>query len=118
MLDKKISITIDILIKKLKDNKLGSIKLSNKNNTIEISNYSENQNSYQITQNTPSTGLQNKKNDMVLRQSQHGRSMCRRCKMVQDLSKATNTYSSMGQVQKMEKTNDLLQQLRIAESDR
>ena len=37
MLDKKINNTIDILIKKLKDNKLGSIKLSNKINTIEVS---------------------------------------------------------------------------------
>ena len=64
MLDKKINNTIDILIKKLKDNKLGSIKLSNKINTIEISNYSEKQNSYQITQNTPSTGHQNTKNDI------------------------------------------------------
>ncbi len=64
MLDKKINNTIDILIKKLKDNKLGSIKLSNKINTIEISNYSEKQNSYQITQNTPSTEHQNTKNDI------------------------------------------------------
>ena len=64
MLDKKINNTIDILIQKLKDNKLGSIKLSNKINTIEISNYSEKQNSYQITQNTPSTEHQNTKNDI------------------------------------------------------
>ncbi len=64
MLDKKINNTIDILIKKLKDNKLGSIKLSNKINTIEISNYTEKQNSYQITQNTPSTGHQNTKSDI------------------------------------------------------
>ena len=38
MLDKKINETIDILIKKIKDNNLGSIRLSNKTNTIEISN--------------------------------------------------------------------------------
>ena len=62
MLDKKINNTLDILIKKLKDNKLGSIKLSNKINTIEVSNYSENQNSHQITQNSNPTGHQNKKN--------------------------------------------------------
>ena len=38
MLDKKINETIDALIKKVKDNNLGSIKLSNKIDTIEISN--------------------------------------------------------------------------------
>ena len=43
MLDKKINQTIDALIKKIKDNNLGSIKLSNKTNTIEISNNSINQ---------------------------------------------------------------------------
>ena len=51
MLDKKINETIDILIKKLKDNKLGSIKLSNKINTIEISNNSLNKGQYQNNQN-------------------------------------------------------------------
>ena len=40
MLDKKINETIDLLIKKIKDNNLGSIKFSNKVNTIEISNNS------------------------------------------------------------------------------
>ena len=45
MLDKKINETIDALIKKIKENNLGSIKLSNKINTIEISNNSKNQNS-------------------------------------------------------------------------
>ena len=48
MLDKKINETIDFLIKKIKENNLGSIKLSNKINTIEISNtsitYNSNQN--------------------------------------------------------------------------
>ena len=42
MLDKKINETIDALIKKVKDNNLGSIKLSNKINTVEISNSSVN----------------------------------------------------------------------------
>ena len=40
MLDKKINETIDLLIKKIKENNLGSIKLSNKTNNIEISNNS------------------------------------------------------------------------------
>ena len=48
MIDKKINKTIDLLIKKIKDNNLGSIKISNKLNTIEISNntiaHSSNQN--------------------------------------------------------------------------
>ena len=43
MLDKKINETIDKLIKKIKENNLTSIKLSNKINTIEISNNSSNQ---------------------------------------------------------------------------
>ncbi len=61
MLDKKITDTIDILIKKLKDNKLGSIKLSNKINTIEISNNSINQSLYQNNQNTSPEGNKNTK---------------------------------------------------------
>ncbi len=63
MLDKKINNTIDILIKKLKDNNLGSIKLSNKINTIEISNNTVNQSSYQNTQNNLPSVLQNTKID-------------------------------------------------------
>ena len=50
MLDKKINETIDRLIKKIKDNNLTSIKLSNKTNTIEIINNSISQNSSQILQ--------------------------------------------------------------------
>ena len=63
MLDKKINNTIDILIKKLKDNKLGSIKLSNKINTIEISNNTVNQESHQNTQNKLPSVHQNTKID-------------------------------------------------------
>jgi len=51
MLDKKINQTIDALIKKIKDNNLGSIKLSNKINTIEISNNLTNDSFNQNTQN-------------------------------------------------------------------
>ena len=47
MLDKKINETIDFLIKKIKENNLGSIKLSNKTNTIEISNNNLNYNTDQ-----------------------------------------------------------------------
>ena len=38
MIDKKTSNQIDLLIKKLKDNDLGSIKISNKTSSIEITN--------------------------------------------------------------------------------
>ena len=50
MLDKKINDTIDKLIKKIKDNNLTSIKLSNKTNTIEIINKSISENSSQNLQ--------------------------------------------------------------------
>ena len=49
MIDKKINETIDALIKKIKDNNLGSIKLSNKINTIEVTNNAINNS---IQQNT------------------------------------------------------------------
>ena len=50
MLNKKINQTIDDLIKKVKDNNLGSIKLSNKTNSIEISNNTTNYNTVQNNQ--------------------------------------------------------------------
>ena len=40
MIDKKTNTNIDLLIKKLKDNNLGSIKISNKSSSIEIKNNS------------------------------------------------------------------------------
>jgi len=63
MLDKKINETIDALIKKIKDNNLGSIKFSNKTNTIEISNNSVIHSTNQNTQNFLPTNNQNTKND-------------------------------------------------------
>ena len=63
MLDKKINETIDILIKKIKENNLGSIKLSNKTNTIEISNTSTTYNSNQNLQSDRSIASQNDKNE-------------------------------------------------------
>ena len=63
MLDKKINETIDILIKKIKENNLGSIKLSNKTNTIEISNTSITYNSNQNLQSDRSIASQNDKNE-------------------------------------------------------
>ena len=51
MLDKKINETIDQLIKKIKENNLGSIKFSNKTNCIEISNNSIVSSTNQTTQN-------------------------------------------------------------------
>tara|TARA_B100000963_G_scaffold43922_1_gene32753 strand:+ start:7374 stop:7808 length:435 start_codon:yes stop_codon:yes gene_type:complete len=52
MIDKKINDSIDTLIKKIKENNLGSIKLSNKTNTIEITNNLVNNNLHQNIQNT------------------------------------------------------------------
>ena len=63
MLDKKINETIDALIKKIKENNLGSIKLSNKVNTIEISNNTLNQSSNLNTQNMSSAINQNVKSE-------------------------------------------------------
>ena len=58
MLDKKISQTIDFLIKKIKDNNLGSIKLTNKVNSIEISNNS-------ISTNNNTGDVSSAKNDNI-----------------------------------------------------
>ncbi len=63
MLDKKINQTIDALIKKIKDNNLGSIKLSNKINTIEISNNNTNQKISQNDHNILPTSNQKNKNE-------------------------------------------------------
>ncbi len=69
MLDKKINNTIDTLIKKIKDNNLGSIKLSNKVNTIEISNNTINNNPIQNNQNNlpdSEQNIKNKTNDSLI----------------------------------------------------
>ena len=65
MLDKKINDTIDALIKKIKDNNLGSIKLSNKTLTIEISNNTTNHVTDQITQNILPITKEKIKNDSL-----------------------------------------------------
>tara|TARA_Y100001935_G_C16862407_1_gene293840 strand:- start:53 stop:487 length:435 start_codon:yes stop_codon:yes gene_type:complete len=64
MLDKKINETIDLLIKKIKDNNLGSIKFSNKTNTIEISNNSIAHKTNQNLQNNLPAETQNSLNDI------------------------------------------------------
>ena len=61
MLDKKINQTIDHLIKKIKDNNLESIKLSNKIITVEISNNKIYQNNIENSQNNLSTNIQKTK---------------------------------------------------------
>ena len=63
MIDKKTNETIDKLIEKLKDNNLGSIKLSNKNNTIEITNTSTSNKPVQENQNISSNVTSNNKID-------------------------------------------------------
>ena len=66
MLDKKINDTIDTLIKKIKDNNLGSIKLTIKTNTIEISNNTSNYDTVRNTQNILPTSNENIKNDNLI----------------------------------------------------
>ncbi len=50
MIDKKTLTDLDIIIKKIKDNDLSSIKISNKTNTIEITNSSKTLNNNNQTQ--------------------------------------------------------------------
>ena len=59
MIDKKTENSINLLIKKLKDEKLGSLKFSNKTISIEISN---NLGSVQISQNPISNQPHNETN--------------------------------------------------------
>ena len=59
MIDKKTENSINLLIKKLKDENLGSLKFSNKTISIEISN---NLGSVQIAQNSISSQSQNATN--------------------------------------------------------
>ena len=66
MLDKKINDTIDSLIKKIKDNNLGSIKLTNKTNTIEISNNTSDYDTVRNTQNILPTSNENIKSDNLI----------------------------------------------------
>ena len=64
MIDKKINQTIDLLIKKIKDNNLGSIKISNKLNTIEISNNTITHSSNQNLQSNLPVNNQNLQNNL------------------------------------------------------
>ena len=65
MIDKKTSDQIDLLIKKLKDNELGSIKVTNKTDSIEITNaiYSSLQN---VQQSTSKSIIQNSQSEEPL----------------------------------------------------
>ena len=69
MIDKKTNDAIDLLIKKLKDKKLSSIKISNKTNSIEIKNTSiyENSNKQGITDlpKYTETSVQEKSFDII-----------------------------------------------------
>ena len=55
MIDKKINDSIDLLIKKLKEKDLASIKITNKTNSIEVTNnlIYENSNQRQVKANLP-----------------------------------------------------------------
>ena len=65
MLNKKINQNIDDIIKKVKDNNLGSIKLSDKSNTIEISNNYKSHSSNPNITSVPLTNNQNSKNETI-----------------------------------------------------
>ena len=65
MLNKKINQTIDDLIKKIKDNNLGSIKLSDKSNTIEISNNDKSHSTNPNITSAPLTNNQNSINETI-----------------------------------------------------
>ena len=54
MIDKKTNDSIDLLIKKLKENDLSSIKITNKTNSIELTNHLIHENSNQHQINTSS----------------------------------------------------------------
>ena len=62
MIDKKTENSINLLIKKLKDENLGSLKFSNKNISIEISN---NSSSVQVAHNPVSRQPQNISNNQT-----------------------------------------------------
>ena len=62
MIDKKTENSINLLIKKLKDENLGSLKFSNKTSSIEISNSSG---SVQIAQSPVSSQSQNVSNTTI-----------------------------------------------------
>ncbi len=66
MLDKKINEAIEFLIKKIKDNNLVSIKLSNKTNTIEVTNNSLNHSTNQNISPTHNQNIDSKINDSLI----------------------------------------------------
>ena len=65
MIDKKTSNQIDLLIKKLKDNELGSIKVTNKTDSIEITN-AINSSLQNVQQSTSKSIIQNSQQEELL----------------------------------------------------
>ena len=65
MIDKKTSNQIDLLIKKLKDNELGSIKVTNKTDSIEITN-AINSSLQNVQQSTSKSIIQNSQSEEPL----------------------------------------------------
>ncbi len=65
MIDKKTSDQIDLLIKKLKDNELGSIKVTNKTDSIEITN-AINSSLQNVQQSTSKSIIQNSQSEEPL----------------------------------------------------
>ena len=57
MIDKKLENSLNLLIKVLKKEKLTSIKISNRLNTIEVSNQSSSPNTVNVNDNTKKTEI-------------------------------------------------------------
>ena len=66
MIDKKLENSLNLLIKVLKKEKLTSIKISNKTNTIEVSNQSRSTSTVHVNESTKKSEIQNQPLDISL----------------------------------------------------
>ncbi|MDA1284584.1 MAG: acetyl-CoA carboxylase biotin carboxyl carrier protein subunit [Proteobacteria bacterium] len=66
MIDKKLENSLNLLIKVLKKEKLTSIKISNKSNTIEVSNQSSSANTFHVNENTKKNEIKEQPLDTAL----------------------------------------------------
>jgi len=66
MIDKKLENSLNLLIEILKKEKLTSIKISNKTNTIEVSNQSRSTSTVHVNESTKKSEIQNQPLDISL----------------------------------------------------
>tara|TARA_B110000483_G_scaffold108331_1_gene132025 strand:+ start:128 stop:559 length:432 start_codon:yes stop_codon:yes gene_type:complete len=66
MIDKKLENSLNLLIKVLKKEKLTSIKISNKTNTIEVSNQSRSASAVHVNESTKKDDVKNQPSDTSL----------------------------------------------------